>query len=69
MEFSSRCHQILFLLLVTIFMAQAMAVVTSKYKKIEPGQNITGTSVAEFTTRSKLQCSDRLVELSSTAIL
>ena len=55
---------ILLLMMMTIFMTQ-VAIEHKKYKKLEPGQNITGTTVVELTSRSKLQCSDRLVEHTS----
>ena len=35
--------------------------VQTLYEKLEPGQNITGTIAAELTTRSKIECSGRLV--------
>ena len=57
-------NRILLVLLVTVYATQA-TIVQSKYKKLEPGLNVTGTVVTEFKTRSKLQCSNRLAELTS----
>ena len=46
------------LLMMTVPVTQG-TVVKSKYRKIEQGQNITGTIRSEIKTRSKLECSDR----------
>ena len=46
------------LLMMTVPVTQG-TVVKSKYRKIEQGQNITGTIRSEIKTRTKLECSDR----------
>ena len=51
----------LVLLLLTVYATLATSIVTSKYRKLEPGQNVTGILLSELKTKSKLQCSDRLV--------
>ena len=49
-------------ILVVLFICVAQAKIElRKYKKLGPGQNITGTILEEFTSKSKLKCSDRLV--------
>ena len=40
-------------------------IVQTLYEKVESGQNITGNIAAEVTTRSRIQCSDRLVKLTT----
>ena len=45
-------------LLLTICVVQAK-IELRKYTKLGSGQNIMGTILAEFTSRSKLKCSDR----------
>ena len=57
-------NRILLMLLITVYSTQA-TIVDSEYKNLEPGLNVTGTVVTEFKTRSKLHCSDRLVELTT----
>ena len=58
MEHRIQFRWILLLMLTTVCVTQA-SIVASKYKKLGPGQNVTGTIVVKFTTRSKIQCSDR----------
>ena len=50
--------QILLVLMLLVIMTQA-TIVQNKFKKLDPGQNITGTIGAELKTRSKILCSDR----------
>ena len=51
------------ILLVLLFISVSQPKIgLRKYQKLEPGQNITGTIMAEYTSRSKLQCSDRLIQ-------
>ena len=45
----------------TVYATQLTSIVTSKYRKLEPGQNITGILLSELKTTSRLQCSERLV--------
>ena len=58
MENSLQFRQILFVLTLPVIMTQAN-VVQNKFQKLQPGQNITGTTGAELKTRSKILCSDR----------
>ena len=51
----------LILLLMTIVCATQATIIQTFYDKVESGQNITGIIVAELTTRSRIQCSNRLV--------
>ena len=53
------------MLLVTTVSAAKVTIVHNKFKKLESGKNIIGTVGSELTTKSKLQCSDRLVEHST----
>ena len=68
MEHRLQINRILLVLLVTVCATQA-SIEHSKYKKLEPGQNITGTIVAELKTRSKLECSTREVVVKFIRIL
>ena len=52
-------QQIVFVLMTIGVQTQATNLVQSNFKKLEPGQNITGTILTEFHTRSKLQYSDK----------
>ena len=54
---------VILLMMMTVGVTQ-VKIERKKYKKLDPGQNITGTVVAEFTSRSKLQCSDGSVDYS-----
>ena len=49
------------LALMTTVCANQAKVVQTLYEKVVPGQKITGNIAAELTTRSRIQCSDRLV--------
>ena len=62
MEHRLQFSWILLLLLMTVYATQTTSIVATKYKKLEPGQNITGTLLRELKTRSKLQCSDRFAK-------
>ena len=53
---------LLLLLMATLCGIQANIVQTF-YDKMDPGQNVRGNIAAELTTRSRIQCSDRLVTL------
>ena len=53
---------ILLLLLMTISATQA-TIVPKKFKNLQVGHSITGTVGAELRTRSKIQCSDRLISV------
>ena len=59
MEIGPQFSQIL-LLMTSICVVQATFIQTV-YGKLDPGENITGNTGAELTTRSKIECSDRLV--------
>ena len=63
MEVLIQLKRILLVLLMTTVVATKETIVHNKFKKLETGKNIKGTIASELTTRSKLQCSDRLVEL------
>ena len=49
------------MLLITVY-AIKVRIVHNKFKRLVSGENITGTIASELSARSKLQCSDRLVE-------
>ena len=53
-------NRLILLLMTTLFVTQA-TIIQTFYDKVESGQNITGNITAELTTRSRIQCSNRLV--------
>ena len=65
MQVLIQLKQILLVLLVTTVAATKAMIVHNKFKKLETGKNIKGTIASELTIRSKLQCSDRLVEITT----
>ena len=64
MENNVHFNRILLLLMAVVCATQAN-IVQTLYEKVESGQNITGNIAAEITTRSRIQCSDRLVKLTT----
>ena len=51
------------ILLVLLFICAAQAKIElRKYRKLRPGQNVTGTIIEELTSKSKLMCSDKSVQ-------
>ena len=62
-------HRLQFIRIVLVFPVIILATLATieqwKYKKLERGQNITGTTVAEFISRAKLHCSYRLLEFTT----
>ena len=58
MENCAQFKQILLVLMLSAIVTQ-VTVVQNRFKKLEKGQNITGTIGAEIKTRSKILCSDR----------
>ena len=53
-------NRVVLLLMMTISTTRA-TIVPKMFKKLEAGHSITGTVGAELRTRSKIQCSDRLI--------
>ena len=46
------------LVLILCYATQA-AIVEENFKKLEPGENITGTKIAELTVRTNMECYTR----------
>ena len=57
-----RFNRFVLLLMMTIY-ATRTTIVPTEFKKLEAGHSITGTVGAELRTRSKIQCSDRLISV------
>ena len=62
MEHCVLLNRTLLLLIITVSAAEA-TFVQNIYKEMEFGQNIKGKVISELLTESKIQCSERLVNL------